>query len=123
MFIMEPTKIETVQQREVLNAVWAIDDKGVGGANHSYQIDLQGYGFPTYIHFQNGARKEKRSLHGVLDQDLLEIVKHRLTGFQSGNFSSEHTAEALEHVQLALEALNRRIEERIERDVLGKHEK
>lgn len=123
MLNLKPTKIETVQKQEVLNEVWATDEAGVGGANHSYQIDLQGYGFPTHIHFQNGARKEKRSLHGVLDQDLLEIVKHRLTGFQSGPYSSEHTEEALGHVQLALEALNRRVEERIERGVLGKHEK
>ena len=75
------------------------------------------------IHFQDGARKLPDSKHGVLDTDLLEIVRHRLQCFQQGEFYSEYNAEALEHVELALMYMNRRVEDRIERNVLGTNNK
>ena len=50
------------------------------------------------IQFQNGARKIIESTHGVLDVDLLEIVRDRLKGFQSGNFATEYNAKALEYI-------------------------
>ena len=75
------------------------------------------------ISFQKGLRKERDSIHGVTDQDLLEIVRHRLQGFQAGPYSSEYNAKALEHIELALMFLNRRVEDRIERNILGTYNK
>ena len=120
-------ELNTIQKREKLNIVRAIDEKGNGNANHVYQIDLQTIeddcNMVSIISFQNGARKLKTSTHGVLDTDLLEIVRDRLIGFQSGTFATEYNAKALEHIELALMYMNRRVEDRIEREVLGTNNK
>lgn len=120
-------ELSTIQKREKLNKVYAVDEKGNGGANHFYQIDLQTIeddcDVVTYIQFQNGARKLKDSISGVIDTDLLEIVRDRLIGFQSGEFSSRENAVALTHIEEALMWMNRRVEDRIERQVLGTNNK
>ena len=125
-------KLTTIQKREKLNDVYAIDDKGNGGASHSYSIVSyeereEGYVYipETYavINFQNGARKEDNSIHGVIDSDLIEIVKHRLEAFQKGPFSSRENAITLTHLEEALMWMNRRVEDRIERNVLGTNNK
>ena len=120
-------ELNTIQKRGKLNTVRAIDEKGNGNANHVYQIDLNtiedGCDIVTYISFQNGARKLEDSTHGVLDTDLLEIVRDRLIGFQSGEFATRDNAIALTHIEEALMWLNRRVEDRIEREVLGTNNK
>lgn len=128
-------KLSTIQKRENLNKVFAADDPGNGGANHRYEI------YPTsdieasyssneakdnpmcVIQFQNGARKESGSEHGVCDTDLLEIVRDRLKGFQSGEFATRENACALTHIEEALMWMNKRVEDRIERNVLGTNNK
>jgi hypothetical protein len=124
-------KLVTIQKREKLNAVYAVDEKGNGGANHLYEIrpandNPEIFGehqvFAT-IQFQNGARKLENSIPGVIDTDLLEIVRDRLKGFQSGEFASRENACALTHIEEALMWLNRRVEDRIERQVLGTNQK
>lgn len=119
-------ELNTIQKREKLNRVYAIDEKGNGGANHRYEIDCplgETNGFSqsdvTIIQFQNGARRLSDSVHGVLDTDLLEIVRDRLKGFQSGEFATRENAIALTHIEDALMWMNRRVEDRIERNVLG----
>ena len=69
-------KLSTIQKRENLNAVFAIDEPGNGGANHTYAVHKYGE-TPTIlneplaiIQFQNGARKIPTSIHGVIDTDL-----------------------------------------------------
>ena len=126
-------KLVTIQKRERLNDVYAVDKKGNGGANHRYIIAKATampficgdtiYGTIGDIQFQNGARKEENSIHGVLDNDLLEIVRHRMQCFQAGPYASEYNAKALKHIELALMYLNRRVEDRIERNVLGTNNK
>lgn len=120
-------KLSTIQKREKLNTVYAFDEKGNGGANHVYNIewdaDNNGYISTQKITFQNGARKEKGSIHGILDQDLLEIVRHRLQGFQNGEFATRENAIALTHIEEALLWINKRVEDRIERNVLGTNNK
>ena len=126
-------KLSTIQKREKLNDIYTTDEKGNGGANHSYiivehgltveaatQQDNKAYGV---IHLQNGARNLEDSIHGIIDTDLLEIVRHRLQCFQSGPFSSRESACALTHIEEALMWLNRRVEDRIERNVLGTNNK
>jgi hypothetical protein len=75
------------------------------------------------IQFQNGARKLPDSIHGVLDTDLLEIARHRLQCFQKGPFATRENACALTHIEEALMWMNRRVEDRIEREVLGTNQK
>ena len=116
-------KLSTIQKRENLNTVFATDEKGNGGAHHSYMIDLQDGNKQVPIDFQNGARKLPDSTHGVLDTDLLEICRHRLQCFQEGPFASRENAIALTHIEEALMWLNRRVEDRIERNVLGTNNK
>lgn len=120
-------KLTTIQKHEKLNSVYAVDEKGNGGANHIYEIrpiddnpDIIGeHRILATIEFQNGARKLPDSISGVIDTDLLEIVRDRLKSFQSGEFSSRENACAITHIEEALMWLNRRVEDRIERNVLG----
>jgi hypothetical protein len=120
-------ELSTIQKREKLNRVFAIDESGNGGANHAYVVVSDvGLMVPkeTVIQFQNGARKEElTSIPGVLDTDLLEIVRDRLKGFQSGQFATRENAIALTHIEEALMWMNRRVEDRIERNVLGTNQK
>lgn len=117
----------TIQKREKLNKVYAVDEKGNGNANHEYEIVMcevnENEAKVKTIQFQNGARKTEGSIHGILDTDLLEIVRDRLIGFQSGDFATRENACALTHIEEALMWMNRRVEDRIERDVLGTNNK
>lgn len=119
-------ELNTIQKRENLNKVFAIDGEGPGGASHYYAIYADiGLQEPKRftIEFQKGPRKEENSIHGIIDTDLLEIVRDRLKAFQAGPFSSRENACALTHIEEALMWLNRRVEDRIERNVLGKNVK
>ena len=126
-------KLISVQKREKLNDVYAVDEKGNGGANHRYIICKRdellwtngnnSIGVLEDISFQNGPRKEKDSINGILDVDLLEIVKHRLECFQEGEFSSQYNERALHHITEALIWMNKRVEDRITRNVLGTNNK
>lgn len=54
-------KLNTIQKRNNLNTVYAVDEKGIGNANHVYNVivtDGQGNETPYSIAFQNGPRKE-----------------------------------------------------------------
>ena len=122
--------LSTIQKREKLNSVYAVDEKGCGGANHHYKVVYSTIDFDDRIEktaadiqFQCGPRKEFDSVHGVLDTDLLEIVRDRLKGFQSGEYACRENACALTHIEEALMWLNRRVEDRIERNVLGTNNK
>ena len=110
--------LSTIQKREKLNTVMAVGDVGPGGANHQYVVEINGPE-DLFIQFQEGPRNEPGSKPGVIDSDLLEIVRDRLKGFQAGEFATEYNAQALLHVEEALMWLNRRVEDRIERQVLG----
>lgn len=118
-------KLSTIQKREKLNDVYVCDEKGNGGANHNYSISSIKEPADIYciIQFQNGARKLSDSIHGVLDTDLLEIVRHRLQSFQQGDFATRENAIALTHIEEALLWMNKRVEDRIERSVLGTNNK
>ena len=122
--------LSTIQKREKLNSVYAVDEKGCGGANHHYKVTYSTIDFDDRIEktaadiqFQCGPRKEFDSVHGVRDTDLLEIVRDRLKGFQSGEYACRENACALTHIEEALMWMNRRVEDRIERKVLGTNNK
>ncbi len=127
---MEKQKLSTIQRRENLNEVYRACEPGPGGACHEYEVTHHGSGPSSetvvpiqYIHFQKGPRSSPESTHGVVDQDLLEIVRDRLTAFQSGDMACRENACALTHIEEALLWLNKRVEDRIERGVLGTMEK
>lgn len=118
-------KLDTIQKRGNLNEVYRIDEPGPGGAYHKYQIrgDTP-YGTNLeHISFQKGPRSDREAQHGVLDCDLLEIVRDRLKCFQEGEYACQENDHALLFVEEALKWLNQRVENRIARGVLGKEEK
>ena len=121
-------ELNTIQKREKLNKVYAFDAPDFGGANHVYWIEYPVKGDSSALNsdlitFQNGPRLDPESTHGVLDEDLLEIVRDRLKGFQRGEYACHENACALTHIEEALMWLNRRVEDRIERNVLGTNNK
>lgn len=126
-------EVNTIQKREKLNDVYPVDEVSPGGAYHRYIISEHGetcwcdgsnnIGIMSDIYFQKGPRKKEDSRHGIIDSDLLEIVRHRLQCFQDGPFASRENAIALTHIEEALMWINRRVEDRIERNVLGTNNK
>lgn len=120
-------KLNTIQKRNNLNEVQRAGDIGPGGAFHHYiiyhDIDIERDETKTEIKFQKGPRNVDGSIGGVLDADLLEIVRDRLQHFQKGEFATRENACALTHIEEALMWMNKRVEDRAERKVLGTYNK
>lgn len=117
-------KLSTIQKRENLNEVYRMAEPGPGGACHEYLVSrADTHAGVSAILFQKGPRKEIDSQCGVLDTDLLEIVRDRLKAFQAGPMATRENACALTHIEEALRWMNKRVEDRIERKVLGTMEK
>lgn len=113
-------KLSTIQKRENLNTVYRGTEKGPGAGYHDYEIvraDTQE--ILLTVPFQNGPRTAPHSRHGVLDSDLIEIVRDRLKAFQDGPMATRENEMALRHLEEALLWMNKRVEDRIERSVLG----
>lgn len=124
MSVPHAEKLDTIQKENKLNDVYSIDEIGPGGAHHKYQIMKHDkLDILQEISFQKGPRKEDSSVHGVLDPDLLEIVRDRLRAFQAGPFACEENEKALHHVEEALKYMNERVENRAKRGVLGTNTK
>lgn len=117
-------QLETIQEIDKLNDVYSIDNEGPGGAHHKYQVMINGkHDLVGEIFFQCGPRNEEGSESGVIDSDLLEIVRDRLRSFQNGPFKSSYNERALFHIEEALAALNDRVKDRHNRGVLGTYNK
>lgn len=117
-------KLNTIQTRENLNEVYRVGEQGPGGGYHEYMVvAAEGQHILEHIQFQKGPRKAQGSTPGVLDCDLLEIVRDRLKAFCAGSMPCEETERALGHVEAALFHMNKRVEDRIARQVLGTMEK
>ena len=118
--IME--KLSTIQKQNNLNKVYVKKKKGPGGGYHEYEVvraDGEEDNCILEVQFQNGARHQEGSTVGVLDVDLLEIVRHRIQAFQKGEFATRENALALTAIEEALLWMNKRTEDRAERNVLG----
>jgi hypothetical protein len=112
--------LSRIQKHNNLNHVHRIGDIRPGGAYHDYEIARIDDGtWIAKIEFQKGARNDENSRHGVLDTDLLEIVRDRLAAFQKGDFATRENAIALTHVEEALLWMAKRADDRAERGVLG----
>lgn len=120
-------KISTIQKRGKLNDVYALGEVGNGNSYHNYEIyksDMLGPdNLVGEIDFQHGPRFEDGSQHGVSTMDLLEICRSQLAGFQSGDMATRENEKALTHVEEALLWLNKRAEDRLDRNVLGTTQK
>jgi len=120
-------KLCTIQKRNNLNEVHREGEIGPGGAYHHYVVfhglDPERDETRTDIKFQKGPRNVETSVGGVLDVDLLEIVRDRLQAFQEGDFRCRENAIALTHIEEALLWMNKRVEDRAERNVLGTYKK
>ena len=110
-----------IQRQNNLNDVYVEDVVGPGNGRHHYIISNAND--PSLvlldIQYQCGARNEEKSTSGVLDQDLLEIVRHRLQCFQKGEYATRENACALTHIEEALMWMEKRTNDRAERGVLG----
>jgi hypothetical protein len=118
-------KLSTIQKNNNLNVIHPAGEPGPGGAYHSYIVfradnDEEVTGI---VQFQNGPRLAPDSKPGVLDTDLLEIVRDRLKSFQAGDYACRENACALTHIEEALMWMNKRVEDRAERGVLGTTQK
>lgn len=120
-------KLSTIQKRENLNEVYRMEEVGPGGGYHHYTVyhglDPERDETRTDIKFQKGPRHDDASIGGVLDCDLLEIVRDRLATFQKGPYATRENACALTHIEEALMWMSKRVDDRIERNVLGTMEK
>lgn len=112
---------DRIQEKDNLNKIYKEDGKtDKSGACYEYMIlngrtgDILGN-----ITFQNGPRNEAGSTQGILDVDLLEIVRDRLNAFQKSELKNDETWKALMCIEGALGFLKRRTEDRKKRGVLG----
>lgn len=114
-------KLSTIQKRNNLNEVRREGEVGPGGAYHKYGVfwTRNGYEGANRIVFQSGPRTNDSSQSGVLDGDLLEIVRDRLACFQKGDYATRESAIALTHIEEALLWMAKRADDRAERNVLG----
>ena len=116
-------RLNTIQKMNNLNTVYYGGKESKYGGYNMYVVSTTEEDLIQTVNFQKGPRNVNNSINGVLNEDLLEIVRHRLQCFQKGSLQSRESDMALTHVEEALMWLNRRIEDRAEREVLGTYEK
>lgn len=105
--------------------VKVLDEPGSGGAYHEYHINavkpsVEGGPVPIFstVKFQKGPVAES-GVNGIFMEDLLQICRHRLQCFQSGDFACRENALALTKIEEALHWLNHRTADRQARGVEG----
>lgn len=115
-------KLEAGQHR--FTEVLVLDKPGAGGAHHEYQVkNVNPYFTATsteapyaVVKFQKGPVAEN-GVNGIFMEDLLQICRHRLQCFQSGNFACRENALALTKIEEALHWLDHRTKDRQARNV------
>lgn len=70
------------------------------------------------IHFQDGPVKEK-GINGVANEDLIVMAMYRLNQFQKSDYACKENADAVRHLQGALDSLRDRTNKRVQRGVVG----
>lgn len=106
--------------------VYAVDERGPGGANHVYEVKRkidktktgQTIEVLSTIVFQNGPIKEA-GVNGIHQEDLLAIVIDRLQGFEKGPYDCVENKRALVDLYGALLHLQKRTKKREDRGVEG----
>jgi hypothetical protein len=85
------------------------------------------HGIGFSVTFQDGPRGKDdqgqlQPANGAFVEDLLTAAMQRLAFFQNSRFNCSENAEAIEHINKALQALNRRASGRAQRGVLGSNQ-
>lgn len=100
--------------------ILVLDEPGVGGANHEYQILNTDNNIHCDIGFQNGPIAEAGvGVNGISNEALLAVVEDRLKCFQDGFYACRENAIALTKIQEAMHWLHHRTRERVQRGVEG----
>lgn len=76
------------------------------------------------ISWQNGPLgrgNERREPNGAFVEDVIDAAADRIRFYQSSRFACADNAEALQHLEAAMEALQRRTKDREKRAVEGTH--
>lgn len=107
------------------NKVVALDNPGPGGAHHEYLVFMESADsgpepLEVKTNFQKGPIKEA-GLNGIQNEHLVAMVIDRLKGFQAGPFACEANAETLQHLEKAMECMEKRTADRANRGVEGKN--
>lgn len=104
--------------------VVVVDEPGVGGACHEYDVTIPESpgGRVIRISFQNGPLSES-GFNGLTQEVLIAICIDRLRGFQSGQYACRENALALTKLEEAQHWLHHRTLARMQRGVEGTHEK
>lgn len=95
------------------------DLPGAGGANHIYEITIDGRELVT-LAFQNGPIAEA-GVNGITQEVLLAVVADRLRSFQAGPYACRENALALTKIEEAQHWLHSRTLARMRRGVEGTH--
>jgi ERCC4-related helicase len=117
-----------IQRRNGLNDVYYDSYSEQNGVPYAYSVirKEEATDVVTYcaeIQFQKGARNLPDSTPGVIEGDLLEIVRHRLQAHQRSEYATRENACALTHIEEALLWIAKRADDRAERGVLGTNNK
>lgn len=122
MSILKDIYINRVPNSEYsTNDIFSLDKKAFG-ANHLFQIsDKLKEDNQIVICMQKGGRFEDGSDWGLLDVDLLSIVRSRLESFSEAYPDDEETAIAKDSIDKAISALNKRYASRKENGTFGKN--
>ena len=124
---MPARQLESVLDRPTV--VFASEERGPGNAPIEYIIadkKLAGSVINTdesfgFIKFQNGVIPEN-GVNGATNEDLLEILIDRLTGFQTGEYPCGENMMAIRALKTAMMFLDRRTLRRRRSNIEGKME-
>lgn len=101
-----------------------VNDEVKHGGRHKYIISRKDTGNVLLaVQFQEGARKDPEAIPGILDLDLLYIVRDRMQAFQKSEFACRENALVLTKVEEAIFWSEARVKDRENRKVLGTYEK
>lgn len=117
---VKPRKVDNVLRDNKYTQVYVIDEPGAGGACHHYiVVAIESGCILAHINHQNGPIQEN-GVNGLHGEDLLTIQRHRLQGFQSGDYKCRANAISLTKLEESTFWLNQRTAEREGRGVEGK---
>lgn len=106
---VQPTDLDVV----------AVDTPNLSGIHHRYTVQAPNALVPlAFLNFQN-CPKCDAGVNGITKESLIAICIDQLTALQAGPFPCCENETALEHLQLALKALNDRTRDRLQRGVEG----
>ena len=108
-------RIYTDHNGLAVNAIYTLAD-GEDVAGHHYQLLLPGGAVD--FGFQAGSVREN-GVNGITSEAMIATLIHRIT-HQNGKFPCTENADAIAHLQFALNALDARTRDRIARGVDGK---